>query len=158
MDQDAKHLVHGSPSSSHLFSKKWRKNRAPFCCCCCCCCCCCRNFTGHCMRNAPSVNVLLRCGNFHFFSSTSFHWRESERERERLREMASTEEPRDRFGDIGWRPQLFATFTLALLLHTQQPKYVTDLSSSSPPPSLFSLPSWNIRSLKFYFFIFFIYY
>jgi hypothetical protein len=41
-----------------------------------------------------------------------------EREREREREKASTEEPRDRFGDIGGCPQLFATFTLAFHLHT----------------------------------------
>jgi hypothetical protein len=52
----------------------------------------------------PSVNVLL------FFIG--------EREREREREKASTEEPRDRFGDIGGCPQLFATFTLAFHLHT----------------------------------------
>jgi hypothetical protein len=48
----------------------------------------------------PSVNVLL------FFIG------------EREREKASTEEPRDRFGDIGGCPQLFATFTLAFHLHT----------------------------------------
>lgn len=44
--------------------------------------------------------------------------------RERERERASFCEPRDRFGDIGWCPQLFALFPTTHL----PPDYLTHLS------------------------------